>query len=305
MDSLISHRLTRTLWTAALSPGVIIFASAVRLLIIANYDSTIATSIAAADGVIGTVLGTLIPLIPPFLPLLALIFGALRRPILFSFAAFGAALVSPAYATIVSAWHATEQQYINLGRAMNSERDPRHLLSLCWKADRPSVVFGVVVVVIIALDSWRNIERSMFPEEVDVAQNELRVAVTALGVGFGRLMLGVLIAALFAPLFFFTTNIYHIPWNTNEVSSVISKPWLPSELIKLKAGGDRVGYTLSNSNGWYVFLVGRTRTIEYIQSDDVISRTLCRLPGAQRPNHSPLLKLINAPVPQIIQCPNQ
>ena len=302
MDPLISRRLTKTLWTAALSPGVVVFASAIRLLIIANYDPTTALSIAAANGVVGTLLGTLIPLIPPFLPLLALILIALRKPLLFLFAFFGALLVSPGYTTIKSAAHATEQQFINAWRAINSSHNSKHLLTLCWKADRASVIFGVVVAVIIAIDSHKKIANRVTADETE---SESSLAATVMMVALGQLIWGLLLVILFAPLFFFTTTIYHIPWNMNEVSSVVSKPWLPTELITVKTGSSRVGYTLSNSDGWYVFLLERTRTIEYIPSDDVVSRTLCLLIGAQRPDHFPLIKLINAPAPQVTQCPNQ
>jgi hypothetical protein len=295
-----SSRVTRALWAAALSPGVVVFASAIRLLIIANYDPTTALSIAAANGVIGTLLGTLIPLIPPFLPVLALILLALWKRILFGFAVFGIALVSPAYTTLKSALRTTEQQFVNCSQALNS-RNSAHLLSLCWKADRPSLIFGFIIVVIIAIDNQSKITSKLFGDKDDETKSEWSVVGTAVG----QLALAVPIAILFATLFFFTTTIYHIPTNMSEVSSVVSKPWLPSELMTVKAGSEHVGYTLSDNNGWFVFLLERTRTIEYIPSDDVVSRTLCRLIGAQRPNQFPLIRLINAPAPQIIQCPNQ
>ena len=104
-----SRRISNAVRIAVLSPSVLVFISAVRLLIIANYDPTTASSIASSIGVVGTLLGTLIPIVPALLPVLVLAFIALRKPLLLLFAGFGTALVSPAYTTLKVAWLATEE----------------------------------------------------------------------------------------------------------------------------------------------------------------------------------------------------
>jgi hypothetical protein len=82
-----------------LSPIVILFASAARLLIISNYDTTTATTIASSAGVVGTLLGTVVPLLPPFLPAIIVFFIIFRRWGLALLTALFTALVSPMYIT--------------------------------------------------------------------------------------------------------------------------------------------------------------------------------------------------------------
>jgi hypothetical protein len=78
-----------------LSPIGLLLISATRLLIISDYNTTTATTIAASGGYVDTVLGTVMPLVPIFLPYLALALLLFKRFIL-SALAFGAALlVSP------------------------------------------------------------------------------------------------------------------------------------------------------------------------------------------------------------------
>lgn len=79
-----------------LSPVVVLFASAVRLLIISNYDTTTATTLAASSGVVGTLLGTIVPLLPLFLPAIFIFFIIVRRWGLVLLTALFTAFVSPA-----------------------------------------------------------------------------------------------------------------------------------------------------------------------------------------------------------------
>lgn len=87
---------TRRLKTLFLSPVVVLFASATRLLLISNYDTTTATTLAASAGVGGTLLGTLVPLLPIFLPAILIFFIIVRRWGLLLLTAVFTALVSPA-----------------------------------------------------------------------------------------------------------------------------------------------------------------------------------------------------------------
>jgi hypothetical protein len=59
---------SRGLMTLALSPFIILLASGTRLILISNYDTTTATTMAASGSLGETLLGTVIPLLPPFLP---------------------------------------------------------------------------------------------------------------------------------------------------------------------------------------------------------------------------------------------
>jgi hypothetical protein len=90
-------RRSRAFKAALLSPAVILFASATRLLLISNYDTTTATTIASAAGVVGTLLGTVVPLLPPYLPILTILLAAARRWTLAGFAGCATVLLSPTY----------------------------------------------------------------------------------------------------------------------------------------------------------------------------------------------------------------
>lgn len=88
---------SRRLKALFLSPIVILFASAARLLLISNYDTTTATTLAASAGVVGTLLGTIVPLLPLFLPAILIFFIVVRRWGLAVLTALLTTLVSPAY----------------------------------------------------------------------------------------------------------------------------------------------------------------------------------------------------------------
>ena len=78
-----------------LSPVGLLVLSAVRLLIIANYDAVTALAIASSGGYVDTLLGTALPLIPVFLPYVALLLMLMGRVILAGIAIVAALLVSP------------------------------------------------------------------------------------------------------------------------------------------------------------------------------------------------------------------
>lgn len=97
-----------------LSPLVILFASAVRLLLVSDYDTTTATAIASTVGITGTLLGTLVPLLPPFLPLLVVLVTFAQRWTLAVLAAGATLLISPAYSRgLRASWDETYAQTVS------------------------------------------------------------------------------------------------------------------------------------------------------------------------------------------------
>jgi hypothetical protein len=75
-----------------LSPAGLILLAAARLIVVANYNTTTAVTIASSGGYLNTFLGSVIPLVPVFAPYLALTLLLFKRWILsivvFVFAAF-------------------------------------------------------------------------------------------------------------------------------------------------------------------------------------------------------------------------
>jgi hypothetical protein len=299
-----SRRISNAVRIAVLSPSVLVFISAVRLLIIANYDPTTASSIASSIGVVGTLLGTLIPIVPALLPVLVLAFIALRKPLLLLFAGFGTALVSPAYTTLKVAWLATVEQFTTVINALSASNSKlaRHALHISWLHDRTSLIVGAMAVAVLVIDYHEKILRSYRSDPTF----SVSVTVFLYIVHTVILLIAVFVIDIaFGAIFFFTTTIYHIPSNLNKISAIASQPWLPSENVTLKSGSSFVGYTLNAGDVWQVFLQERDRTIEYFHSEDVVSRTLCQLPETQRVSRAPLIKLINAPVPIVPPCPDE
>jgi hypothetical protein len=92
-----TERTSRAVKALLLSPIVVLFASATRLLIISNYDTTTATAMASSAGVVGTLLGTIIPILPLFLPALLVFLIVVRRWALALLTGLAAAVISPAY----------------------------------------------------------------------------------------------------------------------------------------------------------------------------------------------------------------
>src|ERR1700745_2832657 len=75
-----------------LSPVGLLLISAGRLIIVANFNTTTAVTIASSGGFINTLLGSIIPLVPVFMPYIAVLLLLFRRFLLsimaFVFAAF-------------------------------------------------------------------------------------------------------------------------------------------------------------------------------------------------------------------------
>jgi hypothetical protein len=304
-DSPTSKRVSNAIRVAILSPSVLLFISAVRLLIIANYDPTTASAIASSTGVVGTLLGTLIPIVPALLPLLAMVMMIFRRPILLAFAVIGTVLVSPAYATPKEAWLETINQFATVMHAIKTgdPRLERHVLTLGWQQDRTSLIIGIAVVAVIAIDNYKKLLISRYRNlwsDPDLSRSEkiFFSGTTTLG----KLVAAVVFGVFFGAFFFFTTTIYHVPYNVTEMSVVASQPWMPSEEVAVKSGKTFVGYTLNAGDNWYVFLQEKDRTIYYFPEDEVVSRTLCQLSGEHGANRSPLVKLINIRAPKVPQC---
>lgn len=79
----------------ALSPAGVLLLAAARLIIVANFNTTTAITIASSGGFVNTLLGTIIPLVPAFIPYLALLLLLFRRFLLSIMTFVFAAFISP------------------------------------------------------------------------------------------------------------------------------------------------------------------------------------------------------------------
>jgi hypothetical protein len=262
-------RISRFTKALLLSPAVVLFASAVRLLIISNYDTTTATTIAANGGVVGTLLGTLVPLLPPFLPFLVGALILVRRWALAVLSCLAAGLVSPAYTDLGSSWTESQVLIRDTWRLLQGGEWNALLAYYRW-AGVAACVGGIIALV----DP---------PARVSQANDRLLDRVNwgwtevALLLWFGIMRLafvvGMAIVSLFA--FLFLHSIYHIPRDLDTLSAVIRRPWLPLEEITVDGKNKYVGYTITTKDGWQIVLNSDSRTISYIKAGAVSSRKVC------------------------------
>ena len=84
-----------------LSPVGLLLISAARLIIVANFNTTTAVTIASSGGFVNTLLGTVIPLVPIFIPYVALLLLLTRHFLLSIMTFVFAAFISPTSITAV------------------------------------------------------------------------------------------------------------------------------------------------------------------------------------------------------------
>jgi hypothetical protein len=241
--------------------------SAVRLLIISNYNVTTAVTVAESGGYVNTFLGSLIPLVPVFMPYLALIFLAFRRFILCALTVVATALISPVVRPPVAALHDFDGYWISAFHWM--------YLNLLGAA---VIVFGIWVATLMI--PWRYIRGSWL-----------------------HLLLGAIWACVvvFALIPYLVTA-YPTPSTQSFYASYLRQPWLTAEQITVDPGRIYQGYVLSSDDQWMTVLLYQSRTIAYLRADSVTARIVCAPPT--KPPPSPLVRLINAQSTSLPRCRN-
>jgi hypothetical protein len=74
--------------------------------------------------------------------------------------------------------------------------------------------------------------------------------------------------------------LYPVPSANSFYVSLITRPWLPDELITLTSGSTISGYMISDDQDWIIFLSNRNRRIYYYHPDQIKHREACQYPGA-------------------------
>ena len=139
------NRLSRRTKALILSPAVVLVASGVRLIVIANYDTTTATTIASSSGVAGTLLGTIVPLLPPYLPVLVIALLVWRSYAVLLMAFIATAFVSPFRGSV--AFRNSWSDVLSAG-----ERIQHGQWSALWATSKFGVLVGLVAFVIALID---------------------------------------------------------------------------------------------------------------------------------------------------------
>lgn len=317
-----TERSSRAAKALLLSPIVILFASATRLIIIANYDTTTATTIASSAGAISTLLGTVVPLLPLFLPALFIVLIIFRRLALAFLTALAAGFVSPAYTdvidglgqaftTITNIWRRLDVwprvDDINLAvgaikrsaafilRTIGPTDNSQQQLLAVWNEWTWVFICAAAGLIMIFVNPPRLLRRPDSSNTIRLTDEKPSLLKGFFGwvwrwpIGRGLSSLAVVLACAYSVLL--VDTIYRVPFNGGLVSDILRRPWLPAEEVQVSSSDDPlVGYVLSTIDGWHVLLQEKTRQITYIKSADVIARTVCRI---EQPNrfHDPLIKL--------------
>ena len=127
---------TRRSIALILSPIGVLLISAARLIIVANFNTTTAVTIASSGGFINTLLGTVIPLVPVFMPYFALLL-LLSRHFLLSISAFAfAAFITPTSITLTDVLYLVQTDWYNL---------------VVMTSDNRRTIIVVVLVILVVL----------------------------------------------------------------------------------------------------------------------------------------------------------
>jgi hypothetical protein len=275
----------KALRVLVLSPIVILLITCVRLLLIANYDSTTALSIATSSGVVSTLVGTTIPLLPPYLPVFAVAALLFRHYGIFVIATVSAACISPLYGDPVEAYRVTIHTIEWLHDELSKED---WIKEVFWT----QLGMSLTVAAGLLLALWAGLKEFRF--------SVLPVWARPIAFVF-QVAKGVVVAAIAGCLMLYAENIYHFPVSLQVFSDALRKPWIPAERITLESGQVKVAYTLSNSEDWYLILNDDYRTVEYLHSDEVIKRQICTIKTTQEPA-LPAVPLVGATRPQPRMC---
>src|SRR5215831_3610813 len=95
-------------------PVGVLLISAARLIVVANFNTTTAVTIASSGGFVNTLLGTVIPLVPIFMPYLALLLLLLKRFLLSIMAFVFAAFITPTAVALPELFGYAKTQWQNL-----------------------------------------------------------------------------------------------------------------------------------------------------------------------------------------------
>lgn len=246
--------------------------SATRLLIISDYNATTATTIASSGGYINTLLGTAIPLIPILLPYVALLLLAFRHPILSSLCFLASAVISPSPFPARNGIKHGETEWHLIVSWVDS-----HLW--IW-----FLVAGMLILLVLMLIAAEGLLSSFVLSIVQVIW-----------------ALAVLAAVI--PLLLY---MYPVPRQGSYWATLLRQPWLPAQAITLKSGQIYYGYTVSDSNDWFVILLLSSRTIVYVPAGDVTGRLVCQVEqGNLSPQYPPLIKVLNVTPSHVPECPNR
>jgi hypothetical protein len=287
-----------------LSAVLALLISIVRLLLVANYQTTTAVAIASGAGPLPTLIGSLLPVIQVFLPILTVI--------LLVFSLFGIKSSSGpkvfilAICSLVATFFITPTElalndFVPHATVWRDQIWPYvsiFLTIIAWCFTAALLIFLIVVAIRIDWKSWRTWQLKNLHDWDDaewVGAGVLALPFLGTIAAVVVLLLGLGAAVLISWVTFFPleTEVARIPDRARSM-------WLPAEEIGMKSNGDvQVGYVLGLGNGWMTLLTEPDRTVSMVPLSEVSTRHICRYTP---PNSMPLIPLPGASIPIIREC---
>jgi len=315
-----------------LSPIGLLLISAARLIIVSDYNTTTAVTIASSGGYINTLLGSIIPLVPIFAPYLALILLLFRRFLLSVIVFIFTAFITPSPVTLrevislaVADWHRLVDALLAI--SPNSQifiiiaiiAFSLLIIAPLWEYHRSFAEVASAIIVITlaaALLLARSSARSSLPVQLRLAsqsegQGEHQLITftaaywpLALAIGlsivflaqtysnYSRVLSAVVAIVATFALFPYVASIYPFPHKGSYYSEVLHELWLPAERIVMRSGHTYYGYILASDLTWDTVLL-TNRTIVYLPTNDVVHRSVCQPRTTPQPApYPPLIPLL-------------
>jgi hypothetical protein len=312
-----------------LSPAGILLLSAARLIIVANFNSTTAVTIASSGGYVNAFLGSVIPLIPIFAPYFALTLLLFRRFLLSLIVFIFAAFITPTPVSLGEMIRLASADWQRLGQVIpHSEAAIAVeivIISVAvfgplWAhhrelAEAAGAVILVTIAVALLLTTPRqrsSLQGKLLSAAVSEANNQhqlvnftvvhlmiiLAIVISIImfvGASFPRLLSIAIAIIVTVALFPYVSALYPIPHQANYYSKVLHEVWLPAEKIVMHSGHIYYGYILSSDPTWDTVLL-TSRTIVYLHADDVVRRSVCEPRRTPQPApNPPLIPLLYTP----------
>jgi hypothetical protein len=228
---------TRRSIALILSPIGVLLISAARLIIVANFNTTTAVTIASSGGFINTILGTVIPLVPVFMPYFALLL-LLSRHFLLSISAFAfATFITPTSITLPDVLYLVQTDWYNLGAMISDNRRTIILVLLAilvvlWVYNRSlPEALSAVVVMAVAVALLFALPNPLLSQRLQLAGNdEHRIVLQASSGAYGLSGLRVLTYLLLLAIVFI-----FLAYPRNLDGQIEGYSWLLSVAVALIA----------------------------------------------------------------------
>ncbi len=225
---------TRRSIALILSPAGLLLISAGRLIIVGNFNTTTAVTIASSGGFVNTLLGTVIPLVPVFIPYLALLL-LLSRHFLLSIMTFVfAAFISPTSITLAEGFGLARADWNRTTAVVANHRIIAIVIVLAilaafWVYNRSFVEgLSTVVVMVAALTLLAAIPIAHLPLPLGLASSDEHRLVTQ-SYGYWHSFRAILVILVFLAIGFIVVAALAAP---STVSGLLDGfPWLVTSVV--------------------------------------------------------------------------